>query len=262
MDASVSQKPIYHGAAAEHIRLLNFGRDIACRLLEDPRTQRAAAPILLHPDLNKRNIFVSNEDPTIITDIIDWQSCGINPAFMHANEMPDFASHISTSDDRSPSNDLPAGKNADLCYQAFNAGVTLLAPKLYAAWKLDQNVARFFECCHRTYKDGAGILRQVLMDLANRWNELELAGSCPYPLPTPEELLTHQEEYKALENEQTLNKFVTSRVNCASDGWVPTDAWRETIEEHKKLYDEFLQTMSKEDLSEVWPFDKPGSFSD
>ncbi len=259
MDATVYKTPSYHGAVAEHIRLLNSGRDVASELIKDPRIQKAAAPILLHQDLHKRNIYVFNEDPTTIAGIIDWQSSSINPAFMHANEVPDFAAHISTPEDHIPSGDLPARDNAKLCNKAFIAGVRLIVPKLYATWELDDDVARFFEYCHRTYRDGAGIFRQVLMDLAKRWKELALAGSCPYPLPTSEEWLAHQEQYKALEYAQELKKFVTSRLNTASDGWVPTDAWKETIEDHKKLYDEFLQIMGDEDLKKVWPFDKPCS---
>ena len=95
------------------------------------------------------------------------------------------------------------------------------------------------------------------MDLADRWKELGLAGPCPYPSPTAEELLIHQEEYKALEYAQELKKFVTSRLNTAPDGWVPADAWKETTENHKRLYELFLQNMSKEDLREIWPFDEP-----
>ena len=183
---------------------------------------------------------------------------------MHANDVPDFADHIPTPDEHHQSEhhqseNLPAGDNAELCNQAFIAGVRLLMPKLHTTWELDDDIARFFEYCHRTYRDGAGILRQVLMDLANRWKELALAGSCPYPLPTSEEWLAHREEYKALEYAQELKKFVTSRLNTASDGWVPTDVWKETLEDHKKLYNEFLQNMGDEDLRKVWPFDKPRS---
>jgi len=46
--------------------------------------------MLLHPDLNKRNIYVSPDDPTRITALIDWQSSCIEPTFVHANETPDL----------------------------------------------------------------------------------------------------------------------------------------------------------------------------
>lgn len=50
-----------------------------------------AAPTLYHADLHKRNVFVSDDDPTIITGLIDWQSSSIEPAFEYADEVPDFA---------------------------------------------------------------------------------------------------------------------------------------------------------------------------
>ena len=243
--------------------MLHFGRDVASELIKDPQIRKAAAPILLHPDLHKRNIFVSEKDPTTITDIIDWQSSSINPAFMHTNEVPDFAAPILPPEDHIPSEDHTLSDDprarlyAKLCNQAFCVGVRLLVPKLSMTWELDDDVTRFFEYCHRTYRDGAGVLRQVLIDLADRWKELALAGSCPYPFPSPEERLTHQEEYNALEQAQELKTFVTNRLNTAADGWVPADAWKETVERHKELYNEFLQNMTEEDLREVWPFDEP-----
>ncbi|KAL8804028.1 MAG: hypothetical protein Q9182_002819 [Xanthomendoza sp. 2 TL-2023] len=258
-NATANNKPSFHGAVAEHIRLLKFGGEVASKLIENPQVQRAAAPLLLHPDLHKRNIFVSERDPTTITGIIDWQSSSIDPAFMHANEMPDFAAHISTPDNTFTSEYLAAGEDAKRCKQAFIAGVRLLVPKLYAAWDLDDDIARFFEYCPRSYRDGAGILRQILMDLATRWKDLELPAPCPYPLPTTAEWLAHREEYKALEHAQQLKRFVMSRLNTASDGWVPADAWEETVEDHKKPYEEFLQMMEEEELRKVWPFDEPCS---
>jgi hypothetical protein len=51
----------------------------------------ASKPLLFHPDLHARNIFVDLNDPTKILSIIDWQSAAIEPAFIHANETPGFA---------------------------------------------------------------------------------------------------------------------------------------------------------------------------
>jgi len=48
---------------------------------QDPRNQNTAASTLLHADLHERNIFVSDDDPTIITGLIDCQSSNIEPEF-------------------------------------------------------------------------------------------------------------------------------------------------------------------------------------
>jgi aminoglycoside phosphotransferase (APT) family kinase protein len=47
----------------------------------DPQIQKHSRPLLLHPGLHKRNIFVSEDDPTVITAIIDWQGASVEPAF-------------------------------------------------------------------------------------------------------------------------------------------------------------------------------------
>ena len=253
------EKPPYHGAVKEHVRLLNSSRDIAFELIKDPRIQKAAVPILLHHDLHKRNIFVSEDNPTIVTDIIDWQSSSIIPALMHANEVPDFAAHIYATEDHDPPEAPPTRNNANLCNRAYVAGVQLLIPKLSSTLELDDDIIRFSEYCQRTYRDGAGVFRQVLIDLAKRWQELKLTGSCPYSLPTSKDLVIHQEEYKDLERVQELRNFVISRLNIAADGWVPTEAWEETVENHEKLYEKFRKTMEDEELKKVWPFDLPSS---
>ncbi len=54
-----------------HTRLLSFGRDIIDKLSGDPRIRETAAPTLYHADLHKRNVFVFDDDPTIITDLSD-----------------------------------------------------------------------------------------------------------------------------------------------------------------------------------------------
>ena len=54
----------------------------------------ASKPSLFHPDFHARNIFVGLDDPTYITGIIDWQSAVIEPAFVNAAEIPDFAEEL------------------------------------------------------------------------------------------------------------------------------------------------------------------------
>jgi Phosphotransferase enzyme family len=55
-----------------------------------PQVFNSSIPTLYHPDLHARNIFVSEEDPSQITAIIDWQSTSIEPVFSYINEEPDM----------------------------------------------------------------------------------------------------------------------------------------------------------------------------
>lgn len=118
---------------------------------DDPRIRDAAAtPVLFHPDLHKRNIFVSDDDPCVITSIIDWQSASNEPAFWYADEIPDFAEP----------------NNNEICAQTFDVCTQFLTPKLSRPRLMDEAEALFrpFRYCYRTRKDGAVALRHELIE--------------------------------------------------------------------------------------------------
>jgi hypothetical protein len=230
---------------------------------EDRRIRNAATPTLFHPDLHKRNIFVSDDDPTIITGIIDWQSSSIEPAFWYANEIPDFArpvAHPSLKDQLEP--------NSERCAKAFNICTQFLVPKLSGPRLMDEALFRPFRYCYRTWKDGAVAFRHDLIETSQHWKELGFAGSCPFPIPAPEELAAHQKEYKTFEAAHDLRYNLSSLLNTASDGWVPPEDWEATESAAKEMLDGMLQAVltnenpdddepikDEGDLRKIWPFD-------
>ena len=242
--------------------MLSIGRKVIERLAEEPRIQGCAVPTLFHADLHKRNLFVDNDDPTVITSFIDWQSTSIEPAFEHADETPDFAA---SGFDGSSENSNP-GNNNELCRQAFDACLQGLVPKLSDARRIDDTLLRPFRYCHRTWQDGAVAFRQELIEVSSRWKELGLSGSCPYKLPTPDELLAHQHEYETLVTAHGLKQRLMLLLDTTSDGWVPVSLWETTKKAHEEALAEFLQAvasaesaddqpMTQEDLRDIWPFD-------
>jgi hypothetical protein len=230
---------------------------------EDRRIRNAATPTLFHPDLHKRNIFVSDDDPTVITGIIDWQSSSIEPAFWYANEIPDFArpvAHPSLKDQLEP--------NSERCAKAFNICTQFLVPKLSGPRLMDEALFRPFRYCYRTWKDGAVAFRHDLIETSQHWKELGFAGSCPFPIPAPEELAAHQKEYKTFEAAHDLRYNLSSLLNTASDGWVPPEDWEATESAAKEMLDGMLQAVltnenpdddepikDEGDLRKIWPFD-------
>jgi hypothetical protein len=75
----------------EHLQLVETSKETLDLVQNTTAVQDASKPLLFHPDLHARNLFVDPDDPTKILSIIDWQSTAIEPAFIHANETPDFA---------------------------------------------------------------------------------------------------------------------------------------------------------------------------
>jgi len=257
------EQPRCHGTVEEHLRLLESGRVVLQKMAADPRIKDASTPILLHPDLHKRNIFVSEDDPTKITAIIDWQSTPIEPAFWHADQVPDFAQlvpHPSLEDQPEP--------KSELCAQVHEACTQFLVPSLAGPRKVDDALFRPFSYCYGTWKDGAVAFRHELIETSRRWEELGFAGCCPFPVPTSEEFDIHQKEYQRFVTAHDLRTTVSTILNSASDGWVPIEEWESANVAHRELFEGMLEVVltndspdddeplrSEADLREIWPFE-------
>ncbi|KAJ5629938.1 hypothetical protein N7528_003595 [Penicillium herquei] len=259
----LGNRPSYHGSVLNHIDLLKCGRELLSSISTDERVQKAAAPTLFHPDLHKRNIFVSDDDPSIITGFIDWQSSSIEPAFWYADEVPDFATCASYSSD----NEEVAN---DLCREAFEVCVQFLTPKLAFPRSMKEGIFRPFRYCYRTWNDGIVALRQELIETSQDWEELGFATSCPFILPAAEDISIHHKQYKLFEAAQNLKRDLSRLLDCASDGWVPADNLEAAQLENKAMFNGMLQAvLASEDsddeepvkdessLRMIWPFDIP-----
>jgi hypothetical protein len=269
MDGTPSSKIIQ-----DHLHLLEASEQVIKEVVKSPLIQNVAAPMLLHPDFHKRNIFVSDEDPTRITAVIDWQSTGIEPVFSFANETPDLVADpaidmllFEDAPDTSPrqtqsSQDEKLETEISICEQTFEAALKGWVPKLHDVRALDGTLLKPIRFCHTTWRDGAATLRQELIELSQRWNELSLPGSCPYQ-PSSEELTRHTKEWDDFETFQCLKLFLACSLNSSTDGWVPPEAWEAAKDANQALFEEWMKTVAESedpDLSEergrkLWPFD-------
>lgn len=274
--AQVDERLPYQGPIEEHIRLLNISREVIEKLIDSPLIQNTASPTLLHADLHKRNIYVSDDDPTLITGLIDWQSSSVEPAFMYANETPDCAAppnHVPLADD---GQEMQAGemkiaeekkyKDALICSQTFDVCMKGFVPKLRAARALNDTLLKPFRYCNTSWRDSAAAVRQELIEVSKNWKELGLAGSCPY-LPTEGELAEHKKQYEDFETVQKLKLWLMRVLDTDSDGWVPADAWEWSKEVHRDAFEKWMQTardsegagddeMTEEKARRMWLFDE------
>ena len=243
-------RPIYHGSPETHLALLECTRPVLKQMSANTRISNSSTPLLFHPDLHLRNIFVSDDNPSAITSIIDWQAASIEPAFWYSDEVPDFAT------------------GNEICAKAFDLSSRFYTPKLASPRLMNDNIFRPFRYCYRTWKDGAVALRHEMIETTRLWNELGFEGQCRYPLPTQEELEKHEKEYRLFEAAQNLRTDLSSLLNTASDGWVPPDGWKAAQSGQKELFDGMLQAVltnadSDDDepvrdemtLRSIWPFD-------
>ncbi|KAH7317657.1 kinase-like domain-containing protein [Rhexocercosporidium sp. MPI-PUGE-AT-0058] len=262
-DSPVDALP-YRGSVQEHLHPLSISEKVIDELVKAPIIHKVASPTLLHPDLHKRNIYVSVEDPSCVTAIIDWQSTSIEPTFVYANETPDLA--------EDPAADVPVlekllssaedNTSSEAATEEAVVGIVLrgYAPKLHDARTMDQTLLRPFRYCGASWRDSAAALRQELIELSQRWTELGLPGSCPYQ-PTLEELAEHAKQYEDFESAQQLKIFLKRALDADSDGWVPAGNWEAARKEHKTLFDQWIESIKESGSSEdharkLWPFDE------
>lgn len=276
-DAIDHQLLPHQGLIQDHICLLKINQEVMQKLIKDKRILNAAIPVLLHPDFHKRNIYVSAEEPTAITGLIDWQSTSIEPAFIYVNETPDFAAFpeqeieedmFETEDQQKasdPKKQERERKDVLICHQTYDVCMKGLISKMRPAKLHDPILFRLFHYCHTTWRDSAAPVRQELIDLSAHWTELGLQGPCPFS-PTEAELKEHaHQHYEDFETIQKLKLFLKSSLHTNSDGWVPNDAWDAAKDAHRAAYDEWIQTAREsesrgEGLSiakadKMWPFD-------
>lgn len=263
-DSELPDRPFYHGSPQTHLTLLECGRTVLNAMSADSRVHDTAAPTLFHPDLHKRNIFVSEDDPSVITSVIDWQSSSIEPAFWYADEVPDFAI-------AKPSSPSAQGLNdSKLCTRAYEVCTQFLTPKLALPMSMDESIFRPFRYCYRTWKDGAVAFRHELIEISNDWVVLGFAGSCPFATPSAEDMALHRKEYRCFEAAQNLKRDLSSLLDVASDGWVPPEGWEAAKVENKAMFDGMLEAVltnkdpdddepirGERDLRDIWPFDLP-----
>lgn len=215
---------------------------------------------MFHSDLHKRNIFVSEENPMVVTGFIDWQLTRIEPAFYYADEAPDFAT-------------LPVSKGAEdkpakqkeldaLCSQAYVAGLGLLAPRLNAPRNIDETLLRPFRYSHRTWRDSIVPFTYELLELQKHWTALGFEEACSLPADFTD---SDKPDGVYREREEMFNNFLEIKgdllemVGTDDDGWVLPELLEEKKKVHQSLYEAIMCDIKDEkdwnDMESVWPFD-------
>ncbi|KAI7028389.1 hypothetical protein KC355_g1 [Hortaea werneckii] len=276
-DDPEGNKPLYWGTVSEHRNLLNVNEKILSELVKSPSLKDSSTPTLLHADLHRRNIFVSSTEPAEVTAIIDWQATAVEPAFMYGYETPDLAMRYSGNGDSNDDVDHDSlsqeerdarrkkQRELQLCKDAFEACMKGFAPVIGRARSLDGLLFRPFLHCNTTWRDSLTAVRQDLVELSRRWNDIGLAGACPYA-PTEDELQTHERLYADFQTAQDLKWGLMRILRTDSDGWMPTSDWEVVKSCHDGMFLDWLQTareVAQEDGSiteakarEMWPFDQ------
>lgn len=266
--SAIAQRGYPQKHVEDHLQLLETSRKSLKAIRSTTTFQNVCSPLLFHPDLNARNIFVDPNNPTKISGIIDWQSAAIEPAFAHAAEIPDFAEEplLDKTLDADVSHELSeAQRHAQRCKKTW-AFMAYICPKLGKATTLNPALGRYLAGVSSGFSDDATSLRSLLVDMSSGWQELGLPGACPYQ-PSEEDTKVLDEEMDQLESTQRLRAYLARLLGCEVDGWVEEGRWEEVVPVYREQYAEFVNACiasreedeteddAKRKADKLWPFD-------
>lgn len=198
----------------EDLATLEIAKEVMSRLNDSPTLpSKVSEPVLWHTNLHMGNIYVSDDDPTKIVSIIDWQAIVIAPLYLQTR----WPISLPVEEDYELGLDTPKlpddydKMNAEDREEAESKHQEVMLAKAYElstggknnrAWKGLQ-MPRFlhepFVRCGEASEEGTIPLRECLIEVWKNWEELRFIGECPFTF-TEEELENHAREFAAYED--------------------------------------------------------------
>lgn len=257
---TMTSRPSWHGAPAELTQLLETLRTTMKTVAHDPKSEailNASKPVLLNY-LPKRHIFVSDSDPTIITDIIDFQDTPIQASFEYASTFLTFLEDPE--------------ENPELT-QAWMVNTMQYTPELMASMRISQAFFRPIATFDQSWQQGATNLKWSLQELRKEWDTLKLEAVCPIPALSGVEAEKLRQDYIKSEAAIHMRLSLTNALGCRFDGLVPREEWVKTMINLMMVWSRFRDTiadmevrdgvvMSAEDVRMTWPFDIPSQMGE
>lgn len=226
-----------------------------------------------HTDLHMGNIFVSEEDHTQITCLIDWQSTSIAPLFLQAR-WPVFLSppegyREGTERPKLPANfdDLDANEKKIALFEkdratsskAYEVATYLNNRDAYTAkWEIFDPLGELFARMGDTWDDGIVPLRTCLIQIVDNWGQMGLPDPCPIHF-TSAERTSHEKQFSEYTQWHEIQEFAQKYLDTDAEGWIPPGAdWAKKRLQNKALLElmiERLETQMPEgEVRRMWPF--------
>ena len=190
---------------------------------------------MFHSDLHKRLVFVSEENPMVVTGFIDWQLTRIEPAFYYADDVPDFATLPVSNEETQPNMSAKVKELESLRSQAYVAGLALLAPRMNAARNVNETLLRPFRYCHRTWRDSLVPFTYELLELQKHWSTLGFKELCSlfrdFTDPDPDKAHVYRQREEMFNDAMEIKADLLESVGTDDEGWVLP----ELLEEKKSI---------------------------
>jgi hypothetical protein len=261
------------GSTEEQVAVLEMAKEVFLKM--DAKTQPGRFPwlSLWHTDLHMGNIYVSDEEPTEIVSLIDWQYVVVSPLFYQVR-FPEF---ISIGEDYelgceipTPPENIDEMDEADQAITRFKHKQTMMGKAYEAAsgfknknvfksLRLPLLYRQLFLRTGEAWEEGTVPLRACLTALADVWHEAGFSGACPCNFST-DEIEKHQQGFQEYRDHHKIYELAREYLDTDSDGWIaPDDDFAEKQQRNKELLDICIAHCaeygkSAEEMRKIWPY--------
>ncbi|KAL9100876.1 MAG: hypothetical protein Q9163_003803 [Psora crenata] len=265
--------PLLHGTVQDHVSVLNATKKLLPILTKHlPLLERSRAT-LWHTDLHMGNIYVSEEDHTRVTCLIDWQSTSISPLFLQARwptflkppegycegpERPKLPENFEELDADEKSIALFENERATSA-KAYEVATYLNNHDAYSArWEIFGPLRELFSRIGDTWDDGVVPLSTCLIQIVKNWEQVGVQDSCPIHF-TSEEVTSHETKLSEYTQWHEIQDFAQNYLDTDAEGWIPPGAdWAKKRLQNKALLELMIERLkpqkSEREVRRMWPF--------
>lgn len=261
------------GSVEEQLAVLEMAKEVFSKMDPMSLPGHLAWPTLWHTDLHMGNIYVSDNDPTQIVSLIDWQSIVVSPLFYQVR----FPAFISIGEDYELGTEVPTlpdnidQMDADdqeiarfkhkqvIMGKTYEAASGLKNKNVYKALQMPPFFRQLFIRCGEAWEEGVVPLRACLIAIAETWDEAGLSGACPLNF-SEEDIAKHQQEFEEYRDYHKIHELAREYLDTDTDGWIaPDDDFEMKQQRNKELLGLFKAHCaeygkSAEEIQKIWPY--------
>jgi hypothetical protein len=209
------------------------------------------------------NIFVSEQDPSLIVGLIDWQSSSISPMFLQARwpvflgppknylrglNLPKLPENFESLDSEDKEIAIREKEQASRA-KAYEVSTFRQNKIVYDTLRVPQRIRELFLRCRDTKDDGIIPLRECLISISREWSELGFSGTCSFAF-TNDELKKHKSEWKEYCRWREVQELAREALDTDANGWIsPEIDWTAKKAQNKALYAAVVEKMALEELN-------------
>ena len=225
-----------------HLRLLDMYKQAIPHVL--PRDAALLAPTLKHPDLTLSNVFVSESGPAHLTGVIDWQHASILPFITYpiTPDLIEYCGKVIYMDPEADEQERYRVEHRLAMREKMFQILRQRVPRVDAALAhpLYNELVRLPVHAMRTWADSVLELRQTLITMRERWDEVAPGTTCPISF-TADELAEHEQQCARFRAYEQASGVIGVALSLLGDGHVMDkdyDAAKESLQALEQQWDE------------------------